>query len=377
MKVLIVNSVCGVGSTGRICVSLARELEEAGHEVLIAHGRGPVPEGAQKYALRIGTRLDVGWHLLMTRLFDGQGFASVRATRRFLAWAEEWKPDLLWLHNLHGYYIHCGLLFDWIKRHPDMEVRWTLHDCWAFTDFTAVNCGRWETCCGKCPQKKLYPTSLLLDRSRANHVRKKAVFTGVKNLTLITPSCWLAGLVKKSFLKEYPVEVRRNTVDTDVFRPTESRFRQEHGLEGKKIVLGVSNAWQEPRKGLKDMLSLASLLGEGYAVVIVGLPEKLRKALPANVIGLGKTGSQRELAEIYTAADVFVNPTYEDNYPTTNLEAEACGTPVVTYDTGGSPESVPPENVVPVGDVGALASMLRGVIEKTDRAQTGLGEREK
>lgn len=363
MKVLIVNSVCGIGSTGRICVSLARELEAAGHEVRIAHGRGPVPESARKYALRIGNRLDFGWHLLMTRLFDGQGFASARATRCFLAWAEEWKPDLLWLHNLHGYYVNCELLFAWIKKHPDMEVRWTLHDCWAFTGhcpyFTAVNCSKWETCCGACPQKKLYPASLFLDRSRANYLRKKAAFTGVKSLTLITPSRWLAGLVKKSFLKDYPVEVRYNTIDTGVFRPTESRFRQEHGLEGKKIVLGVSNAWQEPRKGLKDMLALPSLLGDSFAVVIVGLPEALQKTLPADVIGLGKTGSQRELAEIYTAADVFVNPTYEDNYPTTNLEAQACGTPVVTYDTGGSPESVPPENVVPVGDLEALAARIK------------------
>lgn len=366
MKVLIVNSVCGIGSTGRICVSLARELEAAGHEVRIAYGRGTVPEDAQKYALRIGNRLDFGWHLMMTRLFDGQGFASARSTRRFLAWAEEWKPDLLWLHNLHGYYVNCELLFAWIKKHPDMEVRWTLHDCWAFTGhcpyFTAVNCSKWETCCGDCPQKKLYPASLLLDRSRANYLRKKAAFTGVKSLTLITPSRWLAGLVKKSFLKDYPVEVRYNTVDTDVFRPTESRFRQEHGLEGKRMVLGVSNAWQEPRKGLKDMLALPSLLGDPFAVVIVGLPEALQKTLPADVIGLGKTGSQRELAEIYTAADVFVNPTYEDNYPTTNLEAQACGTPVVTYDTGGSPESVPPENVVPVGDLEALAARIRDML---------------
>lgn len=368
MKVLIVNSVCGVGSTGRICLSLARGLEAAGHTVRIAHGRGPVPEGAQKYALRIGNRLDFGWHLLMTRLFDGQGFASARATRRFLSWAEEWKPDLLWLHNLHGYYIHCGLLFDWIKRHPETEIRWTLHDCWAFTGhcpyFTAVNCDKWESCCGNCPQKKLYPASLLLDRSRANYLRKKAAFTGVKNLTLITPSRWLAGLVKKSFLKDYPVEVRYNTVDTGVFRPTESHFRQEHGLEGKRIVLGVSNAWQEPRKGLKDMLALPSLLGEGYAVVIVGLPKKLQKTLPADVIGLGKTDSQRELAEIYTAADIFVNPTYEDSYTTTNLEAQACGTPVVTYDTCGNPESVPLENLVSCGDLEALAAKVREIVQK-------------
>ncbi len=367
MKVLIVNSVCGVGSTGRICVSLAQELEAAGHTVRIAYGRGSAPDSAQKYALRIGNRLDFACHLLKTRLFDGQGLASAQVTKRFLAWAEDWRPDMLWLHNLHGYYIHYELLFDWIKRHPGMEVRWTLHDCWAFTGhcpyFSMAGCSRWQDTCGTCPQKKLYPASLLLDRSRSNFARKKAAFTGVQNMTLITPSQWLADLTRKSFLKDYPVEVHRNTIDAEMFRPTESRFREEYGLVGKRIVLGVSNAWQEPRKGLKDMLALPALLDPNTCVVLVGLPDKLRKSLPAGVIGLGRTGSAKELAEIYTAADVFVNPTYEDNYPTTNLEAAACGTPAITYDTGGSPESVPPGNVIPCGDLEALAERVREVLD--------------
>ncbi|MCR5575737.1 MAG: glycosyltransferase [Oscillospiraceae bacterium] len=364
MRILIVNSVCGIGSTGRICTALAREFEAAGHEVRIAYGRGQVPEGDQRFAMKIGNRLDLGGHLLKTRLLDAQGLGSVSATRRFLARAEEWKPELLWLHNLHGYYINYELLFAWIKKHPELEVRWTLHDCWAFTGhcayFTAVGCERWKTCCAHCPQKTAYPSSRLLDRAKRNFKRKRAAFTGVRNMTLITPSRWLAGLVGESFLKEYPVEVRCNTVDTDVFKPTESGFRAEHGLEGKKIVLGVSSSWEEPRKGLKDMYALASLLDrDRFAVVLVGLSDELRKTAPDGVLGLGRTDSPQALAAIYTAADVYVNPTYEDNYPTTNLEAQACGTPVVTYDTGGSPESVPPENVVPCGDVAALAAKIR------------------
>ena len=367
MRVLIVNSVCGVGSTGRICSALAREFEAAGHEARIAYGRGAAGEADLGHALRIGNKLDLGAHLLRTRLLDGQGLGSAAATRRFLRWAEDWKPDLLWLHNLHGYYLNYELLFAWIKRHPEMEVRWTLHDCWAFTGhcahFTMAGCEKWKSGCSACPNRARYPASRLLDRSENNFARKKAAFTGVKKLTLIVPSKWLAGLVRESFLQEYPVELHRNSIDTEVFRPTASRFREEHGLSGKKIVLGVSNAWQEPHKGLGDMLRLAEMLdGDKYAVVLVGLTDKLLKTLPAGVLGLGRTGSPAALAEIYTAADVYVNPTYEDNYPTTNLEAQACGTPVITYDTGGSPESVPPENVVPRGDLAALAARVRELL---------------
>ena len=363
MRLLIVNSVCGIGSTGRICTEIAREYEAAGHTVYIACGRGAVPEDARKYVYRIVGKPDFAAHLLKTRLLDGHGLGSKAATRRFLRWAEEYRPELLWLHNIHGYYLNYELLFDWIKRHPEMEVRWTLHDCWAFTGhcayFTMAGCEKWKQDCASCPQKGSYPASLLYDGAAENLRRKRAAFCGVKNMTLIVPSRWLGELAGQSILKEYPIEVRYNTVDTRQFCPTPGDFRQRYGLEGKKIVLGVSNAWQEPRKGLKDMLALASLLGSEYAVVLVGLTQKQRQKLPGDVLALGRTNSRRELAEIYTAADVYVNPTYEDNYPSTNLEAQACGTPVITYDAGGSPESVPPENVVPCGDLEALAEKIR------------------
>ncbi len=365
MRVLIVNSVCGIGSTGRICTEIAREYEAVGHTVCIAYGRGTVPEDAQKYVYRIGGKPDFAAHVLKTRLLDGHGLGSRAATRRFLSWAEEYRPELLWLHNIHGYYLNYELLFDWIKRHPEMEVRWTLHDCWAFTGhcayFTMAGCEKWKQDCASCPQKGSYPASLLYDGAAENLRRKRAAFCGVKNMTLIVPSHWLAGLVGESFLRQYPVEVRHNTIDTALFRPTESHFRQEHGLERKRIVLGVSNAWQEPRKGLKDMLALASLLGSEFAVVIVGLPDELRKVMPKNVTALGKSGSPEELAGIYTAADVFVNPTYEDNYPSTNLEAQACGTRVVSYDTGGCRETLHRSDsvLVPTGDLEALAEECR------------------
>lgn len=344
MKVLFINSVCGIGSTGRICTDLAQKLEAEGNEVKIAYGRsGTVPEKFQKYAVRIGTDFDCKMHALKTRIFDEHGFGSKSATRKFLQWAEEYKPEILWLHNIHGYYINVEMLFAWIKQHPEMEVRWTLHDCWAFTGhcsyFTMVKCEQWKEHCSYCCQLRRYPACYIKSSVSENFERKRKAFTGVKKMTLITPSKWLADLVKQSYLKEYPVEVHYNKIDKTIFKPTPSDFRQRYGLEKNFIILGVASIW-EPRKGLKDFLKLAQMLDDNYAIVLVGLSKKQMVDLPKNIIGITRTNSPQELAAIYTAADVFFNPTYEDNYPTVNLEAEACGTRVVTYDTGGCRESI-------------------------------------
>lgn len=357
MNVLIVNTVLGTGSVGRICLRQAQEMEQQGHTVRLAYGRG---QWKDPRAFRIGSDASVRIHGLLTRLTDRHGFGSLKATEEFLEWAEGFDPELLLLHNLHGYYLHIGALFRWIKSRPGMRVRWTLHDCWAFTGhcayFDYVDCPRWKTGCHHCPQKTGYPASVALDRSRENYRDKRALFTGVKNMTLVTPSHWLAGLVKDSFLKEYPVEVRHNTIDTGVFQPTPGDFRKKWGLEDKKIVLGVAANW-EKRKGLEDLLALSRTLGEPFRVVLVGLDKKVS----GPVIAIPRTESAEELAQIYTAADVFVNPTYEDNYPTVNLEAAACGTPVITYRTGGSVESVPPDRIVEKGDRKGLEAMVRRV----------------
>ena len=343
MKVLFINSVAGFGSTGRIAADQCRKLMAEGHECVLAYGRDKancddIP------TVCIGSKLDYQIHGVMSRVLDNHGFASKMSTRKFLQWAEEFDPDVLWLHNIHGYYLNVAQLFQWIKSRPEMRVKWTLHDCWTFTGhcayFDYAGCDRWMTGCHNCPQKKTYPASMLLDNSKHNFAKKRELFTGVKDMTLITPSAWMADLVKKSFLKEYPVEVVYNTINTDIFKPTESDFREKHGLENKKIILGVASIW-EKRKGLQDLLRLADLVDDRWHVVLVGrIPEDQKTELPANVLWVSRTDSPRELAEIYTAADVLVNPTYEDNYPTVNLEALACGTPVITYRTGGSPESL-------------------------------------
>jgi len=343
VKVLFINSVAGFGSTGRIAADQCRTLMDQGHECVLAYGRDQA--NCDDIPTRcIGTSMDFKLHGVATRLLDNHGFASGGATRKFLDWATEFDPDVLWLHNIHGYYLNIELLFNWIKSRPQMKVRWTLHDCWTFTGhcayFDFAGCDRWMTGCHDCPQKKAYPASMLLDNSKRNFAKKKALFTGVKDMTLITPSRWLADLLKQSFLKEYPVEVVYNTINTDIFKPTESDFRQKNGLEKKKIILGVASIW-EKRKGLKDILSVAEMVDENYHIVLVGtIPELQELKIPDNVLLIPRTNSPQELAAIYTAADVLVNPTYEDNYPTVNLEALACGTPVITYRTGGSLESL-------------------------------------
>lgn len=350
MKVLFINSVCGIGSTGRICTDLAQQLEAEGNEVKIAYGRkGTVPKRFQKYAIRIGTDFDCKMHAIQTRLFDTHGFGSKRATKEFLKWAEEYKPDLLWLHNLHGYYINVEMLFDWIKKHPEMQVKWTLHDCWAFTGH-----------CSYCSQLRRYPACFAMSSVSKNFKRKRKAFTGVKNMTLITPSKWLADLTRQSFLKEYPVEVHYNTIDTSIFKPTPSDFRERYGLQDKIIVLGVANVWED-RKGLFDFYKLAEMLDDRYVIVLVGLSEKQIKNLPKNIKGIQRTNSPQELAAIYTAADVFVNPTYEDNYPTVNLESQACGTKVITYDTGGCIETLytAESNAIPCGSCSEIVKLLR------------------
>lgn len=370
-RVLLVNSVCGTGSTGRIVAGIAKQYREKGDTVRIAYGRGDVPDAYKKYAVRIGNDLDVRLHGVSTRIFDNHGFGSRLVTKRFLKWADSFDPDVLWLHNIHGYYINIGELFCWIKSRPWMEVRWTLHDCWAFTGhcahFTVAGCGKWKTCCRNCPQSRAYPASWLLDRSKRNFEQKKKLFCGVGNLTIITPSHWLEGLVKESFLKKYPVQVQYNEIDRTVFKPTESDFRKKYGLEGKKMILGVAAAWSR-NKGLDDFIRLSKMLDNSCRIVLVGLTDEQTRAVPKQILALQRTDSPKELAEIYTAADVFFNPTYEETFSMVNLEAEACGTRVVTYDTGGCREAVHRNDsrVVPVGDVGAVLTDLNlGMIEKS------------
>ena len=348
---MFINVTCGVGSTGRICTDIADMLISEGHECKIAYGRKIVPEKYKDIAYRIGSDFGVKINGVKARLFDNEGFNARSATKKLIKWIKQYNPDVIHLHNLHGYYLNVKLLFDYLKT-CGKKVVWTLHDCWSFTGhcthFQVPHCDKWQTECGKCIRSKDYPKAIFSHAER-NFKRKKQTFCGVPNLTIVTPSKWLAELVKQSFLKEYPVQVINNGIDLTVFKPTASDFREKYGLQNKKVILGVANVW-EKRKGFDDFLELAKLIGDDYRIVLVGVTDDQLKKLPPNVIGIKRTNSATELAQIYTAADVLFNPTYEDNYPTVNLEAQACETPVITYPTGGSVESVTSENVISLGN---------------------------
>ena len=360
MKILMINVVCGIRSTGRICADLATALEAQGHEVKIAYGREDVPEQFQKYAVRIGSDLDVKLHGVKARLFDASGFGSKRATEKFIEWVKEYNPDVIHLHNIHGYYINIEVLFEYLKT-CGKKIIWTLHDCWAFTGHTAycdaIGCEKWKKGCSHCTMIRKYPKSYI-DRSNKNWEKKKKIFTRVSNLTIITPSYWLEGLVKESFLSEYPVQVIHNGIDTSKFHPIESEFRKNYGIGDRFMILGVATAWDD-MKGLHDFIKLSELLDDNYQIVLVGLTRKQITKLPNNVLGIERTNSVEDLVKIYSAADLYANLSYTETFGLTNVEAQLCGTRVLSYDSGALGETVGISGIiVQRGDTDAIVTVL-------------------
>lgn len=339
MNVLHINAV-PYGSTAQIAKGLSLMAQKNGYDPYMAFGYSYHPMPGLFHEIKCGNVLDKTLHLILGRVTGFHGCFSRVTTRAFLRKLPA-VPSVIHLHNLHGWYLNLPLLFRYIKKHR-IPVVWTFHDCWAFTGhcphFAMVKCDRWKTGCQGCPQYRDYP-ECLYDHSKMMYGLKKEWFTGVENLTIVTPSQWLADLVKESFLKDYPVKVIHNGIDLNVFRPTPGDFRQRYGIpEGKKILLGVAFGWGV-RKGLDVFVELAKRLDpEQYQIVLVGTDDRVDRQLPENIISIHRTNNQQELAQIYTAADLFVNPTREENYPTVNMESIACGTPVLTFRTGGSPE---------------------------------------
>lgn len=374
MKYVQINAYSG-GWADSIIFKKHRELVAAGDESWVFWARGNREQ--DEHLQRIANYPEVCLDLLQTRLDGKPGFHSKVITRRLLKKLDEIDPDVVHLHLLLGYYINVEMMFEWLSAHR-CKVVWTLHDCWAFTGhciyFTYVKCDQWRTGCAcgaACPQKGTYPETFAGDGAvRWSYEQKKRLFTMLppERVQLITPSQWLADLAKQSFLSKYDIEVVHNTINKNIFKPTPSDFRERFGLVNRFVVLGVASKWSD-RKGLSDFVRLAKDLDSArFAVVLVGLSEKQItqvKGSTEQIVALPRTSTPQELAAAYTAADVFFNPTTEDNYPTVNLEAEACGTPVVTYDTGGCRETVKDGRSVVVGSYeDALNSLeaLWGVI---------------
>jgi putative colanic acid biosynthesis glycosyltransferase len=366
VKVLQINTIVNSGSTGRITEEIGKILIKNGHDSCIAFGRGK--SSSLSKLIHIGNFYDHTFHLLISRITDKHGFGSKVATRKLIKEIDVFKPDLIGLHNLHGYFLNIRVLFTYLKYYS-IPIVWTLHDCWPFTGhcsyFDRYECFRWKEGCNKCPNINGYPASWFMDNSRSNFQNKKDIFTGMKNLTLVSPSGWLANYIKDSFLSNYNLQIINNGVDIELFRPIEVNIvRSKYKLNGK-FILGVANIW-DGRKGLNDFLELRKRIEPSIEIVLVGISVRQKRYMPNGITGILRTENLSELAELYSYAEVLVNPTYIDNFPTVNLEALACGTPVITYDTGGSPESIDSTTgfVVKRGDIDGLCKAINIILNK-------------
>ncbi|MDR2505583.1 MAG: glycosyltransferase [Oscillospiraceae bacterium] len=338
--ICFINTSAG-GSHGAITRELAVGASAAGYSPIAAYSRGNPP--GEFASVRIGSDMDMRLAGLTTRLRDNHGFANARATRRFLSKLDEIKPDLLHLHNLHGYYINVEMLFSYIKKN-ELPAVWTLHDCWAFTGhcshFVRANCDKWRTLCHACPMKREYPASLLLDNSERNYRRKRSAFTNVPNLRIVAPSDWLAENVRRSFLRDYPLSVIPNGVDTNAFTPSDEMMGAMHSTTHCVVkdgsILSIAAPFDE-RKGFTDIIETAKLL-PNKRFILIGLTDKQKKLLPSNAEGYGRINDRAQIIRFCRKASLLLNATYEDTYPTVNMEAIACGTPAVSYNTGGCAE---------------------------------------
>lgn len=362
MKIVQLNAVCGVGSTGGITVAISRMLTAHNIENYILYTNGRYD---YKLGINYSSQRQVKTSALKAMIFGNYGFNSVRATKKLIGLLDKIKPDIVHLHNIHGHDLNLDMFFKYLKQ-IGVRVVWTFHDCWAFTGycmhFDILKCTRWQSKCHDCPQAKSY--SLFADRSEELFLKKKELFTSIDDMTIVSPSNWLAELARHSFLGKYKVEVINNGIDLEIFRPRKSVFKREYGIEDKRIILGV------PKGHLEQFKKLAAVMDDEHQLVLVGLTPKERAGLPKNIIGLPRTADRLEMAQLFTAADVYVNTTLQDTFPTVNLEALACGTPVITFNTGGSPEAIDDKTgmVVEKGNIEAVYNAVKELCAGPDRS---------
>lgn len=334
MNVILINATCGIGSTGKICLEISKLLTNEGHENLILYSY--LSDG---YSLGrpCSSSFRIKMQALKAKVLGNYGFNSNKETNKMIEILEEFNPDIVHLHNVHGHDCNLNLLLSYLKR-KKIKVIWTFHDCWAFTGycthFLLSKCNKWTTGCNSCIQRK--KTSLFFDRSKEIFERKKFLLADL-NFTIVTPSLWLSDMVRLSYLKSHTIKVINNGIDLGVFKPYQNLNTK---LTGKYIILGVAFDW-EYSKGIDVFINLYNLLDKDlFQIVLVGTNKKIDKILPNGIKSIHRTKNQIELAKLYSIADVFVNPTREDTFPTVNIEALACGTPVITYNSGGSPEII-------------------------------------
>lgn len=348
MKRLLQINTCITQSTGRIAQQIGEKAISDGWESYIAFPARATKVESKSKLINIGTKADQYIHALLTRIFDCCGFLSKRATKQLVKQIEKIRPDVIHLHNIHGYYLNIPILFDYLKK-SGIPVVWTLHDCWAFTGhcvhYTCVSCFKWKSGCYDCPRKKTYPNSFLFDRSKQNFELKKRAYDNIPNITLVPVSYWLGQEVSQSILGKYKIHVIQNGIDVNVFRPRRDSvagIKKKYGLCGKYIILGVATGWSE-EVGVSTFFRLRKQLSEDFAIVMVGCTPNILKQLPDGIIGISRTDNVDELAEIYSAADILFNASYQETFGLVTAEAISCGTPVIVYNSTACSEIVTSE----------------------------------
>src|SRR5574344_1450095 len=342
MRLLQINKTANAGSTGRICEGIGNVMMRHGWESYVAYGREM--NSSSSHLIRIGDTKDLCLHVLRSRLLDEDGKGSKNATYALIERIKQIKPDIIHLHVIHGYFLNYAVMFEFL-RSARIPIVWTLHDIWNFTGhcafFDSTNCAKWKTECRDCEGLDKYPISLFKDNSTHNYKSKRDIFNSVTNMTLVPVSYWLSDLLDESFLCGFDKTVIHNGIDLTKFLPMDEKenIMSKYDIPGKKYILSVAYVWSK-YKGWDDIVELRKILHKDISIVMVGCTRKQIKQLPVGIVGIERFYDQEELCRLYSSAELFVNLTYGDNYPTTNLEAIACGTPVITYKTGGSPESV-------------------------------------
>ena len=341
MKTIVEINGINYSSTGHIMNNIAVAAKQKGFNVYTSCRKS---RAGMKFnypnQIFVGTWLDRVISERLCYIFGLNGSFNIINTYLYLNKLNKIKPDLIHLHNLCDNYINVNMLFKYIKKH-NIPVIWTLHDAWAYTGrCNGYACDKWKQGCGNCPKLKAYPPTLFIDNSASTYKKRNKLYNSIDSLTIVTPSKWLSDLGKYSFFKDKNIQVINNGINLDIFKPIDSDFRKEYNIEDKYLILGLAYDWKDPRKGLEDFIKLSSTLPNNYQIVLVGTNDEIDAILPKNIISIHKTHNQEELVKIYSTADVFVSPTKADNFPTVNIEALACGTPVITYDAGGSKESI-------------------------------------
>lgn len=363
-KLLIINVSLNKGSTGRIAEQIGEMAKHFDYEVYYAHGARYVCKSEHK-TIQIGSLWEEYIHAICySSLLGIDGFGSKIATKKLISVIESIRPDIVHLHNIHGHYINVKVLFEYLYKYK-IPIVWTLHDCWCFTGgcsfLNKSKCEKWQEQCYKCPLRPF------VDFSKYLYDLKKNLFANYRNIILVPVSNWLDHLLKKSFMKFIPSHTIYNGIDLNVFKPVENNgdLMEIYPIQGKQIILGVAAPWSK-RKGFNDFLAISHHLADNQIIVLIGLDDKQIRCLPSNIVGIKRTENVYQLASWYSLASVFVNPTYSDNFPTTNIESLACGTPIVTYNTGGSPEAIDEETgiVVNQGDLGALEDAIKCILAK-------------